>query len=77
MALSATALQGGATLTTDVLVVLGVVVLVPVVSDLASSVSAGLAGRYPELHAFSMFEFTRLGVVVALVGGTYLLFVGH
>jgi len=44
---------------------------------LASSISARLGRRYPELHAFSMFEFTQLGLVVALVGGAYLLFVGH
>jgi di/tricarboxylate transporter len=43
---------------------------------LASDVAARLGRRYPELHAFSMFEFTRLGVLVVLVGGTYLIFVG-
>ncbi|MDS0284579.1 SLC13 family permease [Haloarcula onubensis] len=44
---------------------------------LASDISARLGRRYPELHRFSMFEFTQLGVVVVLVGGAYLLFVGH
>jgi len=44
---------------------------------LASDISARLGGRYPELHRFSMFEFTQLGVVVLLVGGAYLVFVGH
>jgi di/tricarboxylate transporter len=44
---------------------------------LASDVSARLSGRYPELHRFSMFEFTQLGVIVVLVGGAYLIFVGH
>jgi len=44
---------------------------------LASNVSARLASRYPELHAFSMFEFTKLGLLVVFVGGAYLVFVGH
>ncbi|MDS0261062.1 SLC13 family permease [Haloarcula sp. S1CR25-12] len=44
---------------------------------LASNVSARLSSRYPELHAFSMFEFTGLGLLVVLVGGAYLVFVGH
>ena len=43
----------------------------------ASDISARLGRRYPELHRFSMFEFTELGVLVVLVGGTYLIFVGH
>jgi len=44
---------------------------------LASDVSARLGAEYPELHAFSMFEFTKLGVVVVIVGSLYLIFVGH
>ncbi|MFB6195967.1 MAG: SLC13 family permease [Haloplanus sp.] len=39
---------------------------------LASSVSATLIGR-----SFSMFEFTHLGLLVFLVGATYLLTVGY
>ncbi|WP_049928071.1 SLC13 family permease [Halopiger goleimassiliensis] len=44
---------------------------------LASDVSARLGARYPELGPFSMFEFTKLGVVVVVVGGLYLVFVSH
>ncbi|WP_254766210.1 SLC13 family permease [Salinilacihabitans rarus] len=44
---------------------------------LASDVSARLGSQYPELHRFSMFEFTQLGVLVVLTGGLYLIFVGH
>ncbi|EMA40565.1 SLC13 family permease [Halobiforma nitratireducens] len=44
---------------------------------LASDISARLGEEYPELGAFSMFEFTQLGVVVVLVGAVYLVFVGH
>ncbi|MFC4540716.1 SLC13 family permease [Halosolutus amylolyticus] len=44
---------------------------------LASDISARLGADYPELHRFSMFEFTGLGAIVALVGGLYLVFVGH
>ncbi|MCL7418565.1 MAG: SLC13 family permease, partial [Halalkalicoccus sp.] len=44
---------------------------------LASDVSARLGEQYPELHAFSMFEFTALGALIVLVGGTYLVLVGH
>ncbi|SEW26601.1 SLC13 family permease [Natrinema salifodinae] len=44
---------------------------------LASDVSARLGTQYPELHRFSMFEFTQLGVLVVLAGGLYLIFVGH
>ena len=44
---------------------------------LASDISARLGRRYPELHRFSMFEFTELGMLVVLFGGTYLIFVGH
>ncbi|XVH33485.1 SLC13 family permease (plasmid) [Haloferacaceae archaeon DSL9] len=44
---------------------------------LASDVSSRLGGQYPELHAFSMFEFTQLGALVVLFGGAYLVLVGH
>jgi di/tricarboxylate transporter len=44
---------------------------------LASDTAAGLSSEYPALHAFSFFEFTKLGIVVLIVGGLYLLFVGH
>ncbi|GAB3677886.1 SLC13 family permease [Halopiger thermotolerans] len=44
---------------------------------LASDISARLSSEYPELHRFSMFEFTQLGALVTLVGGLYLIFVGH
>ncbi|MEF8813271.1 MAG: SLC13 family permease [Halovenus sp.] len=44
---------------------------------LASDVSGRLASDYPSLHTFSMFEFTRLGIVVLLVTGAYLLTVGY
>ncbi|ELZ19092.1 SLC13 family permease [Natrinema limicola] len=44
---------------------------------LASDVSARLGSQYPELHRFSMFEFTKLGVIVLLIGSLYLIFVGH
>ncbi|EFW93446.1 Citrate transporter [Haladaptatus paucihalophilus DX253] len=46
---------------------------------LASNVTGRLAERTgnARLHAFSMFEFTGLGVIVLVVGGLYLLFVGH
>jgi di/tricarboxylate transporter len=44
---------------------------------LASDVSARLGSEYPELHRFSMFEFTKLGAVVLIVGSLYLIFVGH
>ncbi|WP_306060345.1 SLC13 family permease [Natronococcus wangiae] len=44
---------------------------------LASDVSARLGEDYPELHGFSMFEFTQLGALVVLAGGLYLVFVSH
>nr|WP_115863287.1 SLC13 family permease [Halorussus litoreus] len=48
---------------------------------LASDLSARLAEQNPaafgELHAFSMFEFTALGIVVSLVGAAYLMTVGR
>ncbi len=44
---------------------------------LASDISGRLGSRYPELHRFSMFEFTGLGAIVVLVGSLYLIFVGH
>ncbi|MFB6106199.1 MAG: SLC13 family permease [Halobacteriaceae archaeon] len=44
---------------------------------LASDVAGRLAGQYPTLHAFSMFEFTALGALVLVTGTAYLLTVGH
>jgi di/tricarboxylate transporter len=44
---------------------------------LASNISARLSDDYPELHAFSMFEFTQLGAIVVVTGALYLIFVGH
>ncbi len=44
---------------------------------LASDISARLGSEYPELHRFSMFEFTQLGVIVVVVGALYLIFIGH
>ncbi len=46
---------------------------------LASNVAGRLAETTadPRLHAFSMFEFTGLGVIVLVTGSLYLLFVGH
>nr|WP_135825029.1 SLC13 family permease [Halorussus ruber] len=44
---------------------------------LASDLSARLAGEYPDLHAFSMFEFTSLGILVSIVGVVYLMTVGR
>jgi len=48
---------------------------------LASDLSARLAQQNPaefgELHAFSMFEFTALGLLVSAVGTAYLLTVGR
>nr|WP_276302103.1 SLC13 family permease [Halorussus sp. DT80] len=44
---------------------------------LASDLSARLAGEYPDLHAFSMFEFTSLGILVSIVGVAYLMTVGR
>ena len=44
---------------------------------LASDVSGRLATEYPSLHAFSMFEFTQLGIVVFLVTAAYLLTIGY
>jgi hypothetical protein len=48
---------------------------------LASDLSARLAAQNPaefgELHAFSMFEFTALGILVSIVGAAYLMTVGR
>ncbi|WP_126663955.1 SLC13 family permease [Haloterrigena salifodinae] len=44
---------------------------------LASDVSARLGSQHPELHRFSMFEFTQLGIIVVVTGSLYLIFVGH
>jgi di/tricarboxylate transporter len=43
---------------------------------LASDVAGRLSADYPSLHAFSMFEFTHLGIVVFLATAGYLLTVG-
>ncbi|EJN60951.1 di-/tricarboxylate transporter [Halogranum salarium B-1] len=45
---------------------------------LASDISAQLGEESPELglHAFGMFEFTQLGVIVFVVGALYLMTVG-
>ena len=48
---------------------------------LASGLAAELAIEYPErygeLHAFEMFEFTKLGILVSIVGIAYLMTVGR
>ncbi|MDY6780227.1 MAG: SLC13 family permease, partial [Halobacteria archaeon] len=44
---------------------------------LASDIAARLSAEHPSLHAFSMFEFTSLGIVVVIVGSAYLLTVGY
>nr|WP_076430206.1 SLC13 family permease [Haladaptatus litoreus] len=44
---------------------------------IASSVTAQLAGQYPSLHRFSMFEFTGLGVIVFVVGTAYIMTIGR
>jgi di/tricarboxylate transporter len=46
---------------------------------LASDVAARLGEANPELNlrAFTMFEFTGLGIIVLVTGSLYLLFVGH
>jgi len=44
---------------------------------IASNVAARLGAQYPSLHAYSMFEFTKLGVVVFVVGTVYLMTVGQ
>ncbi len=45
---------------------------------LASDIAAQLGAESPELglHAFGMFEFTKLGIIVFTVGATYLMTVG-
>ena len=45
---------------------------------LASDIAAQLGAESPELglHAFGMFEFTKLGVIVFAVGGLYLMTIG-
>ena len=45
---------------------------------LASDIAAQLGAESPELglHAFGMFEFTKLGVIVFVVGAVYLMTVG-
>ncbi|WP_410766263.1 SLC13 family permease [Haloferax sp. DFSO60] len=44
---------------------------------LASNTAARLSETYPELHPFSFFEFTTLGVIVLVTGSVYLVTVGH
>ena len=46
---------------------------------LASDLTARLAEENPDLglHAFSMFEFTKLGIIVTIVGAIYLMTVGR
>ncbi len=44
---------------------------------LASDISGRLGEEYPELHAFSMFEFTQFGAIVVVTGALYLIVVGH
>ncbi len=46
-------------------------------SDLAARLGAQNPDIFPELHAFSMFEFTALGVLVSVVGTAYLMTVGR
>jgi di/tricarboxylate transporter len=46
-------------------------------SDLASDLAAQNPEQYPSLHAFSMFEFTPVGIVVLLVGIAYLMTIGR
>ena len=46
-------------------------------SDLAGRLAAENPQAYPDLHAFSMFEFTGLGIVVTVVGTIYLMTVGR
>ena len=46
---------------------------------LASEIAGRLGQQYPslDLHTFSMFEFTQLGLVLTVVGAAYLLTVGR
>lgn len=46
-------------------------------SDLVGRLAAEEPEVYPNLHAFSMFEFTSLGLVVTAVGTVYLMTVGR
>lgn len=46
-------------------------------SDLAARLGAQNPAEFGELHAFSMFEFTALGLVVSVVGTAYLMTVGR
>ena len=46
-------------------------------SDLAARLGQQNPAEFGELHAFSMFEFTALGVVVSVVGTAYLMTVGR
>ncbi|WP_135830012.1 SLC13 family permease [Halorussus halobius] len=46
-------------------------------SDLAARLGQQNPAEFGELHAFSMFEFTALGVLVSVVGVVYLMTVGR
>ncbi|WP_158058956.1 SLC13 family permease [Halorussus halophilus] len=46
-------------------------------SDLVARLAADQPQVFPELHAFSMFEFTGLGLVVTVIGTVYLMTVGR
>jgi len=46
-------------------------------SDLSRDLAAQSPQQYPSLHAFSMFEFTPVGIVVLLVGIAYLMTIGR
>jgi di/tricarboxylate transporter len=56
----------------------GMLTLIGTSTNLLASETAarlGEAQAIPELHAFSMFEFTKLGAIVLVVGSLYLFFV--
>nr|WP_245545332.1 SLC13 family permease [Halomicrobium katesii] len=46
-------------------------------SDLAGRLAIEDPARYGDLHAFSMFEFTQLGVILLVVGSIYLMTIGR
>ncbi|QGA81266.1 Di- and tricarboxylate transporter [Halomicrobium sp. LC1Hm] len=46
-------------------------------SDLAGRLAIEDPARYGDLHVFSMFEFTQLGVILLVVGSLYLMTVGR
>ena len=58
----------------------GMLTLIGTSTNLLASEVAGRLGEtqnIAELHRFSMFEFTHLGIIVLVVGAAYLLTVGH